>query len=111
MGLRELCLQQIEQFKAAAEEKNIRLDFNQHFDGMPLVFADGLRLRQMLSNLLSNALKFTATGSIALDVRASALEIVSGLARQMGGSVGATSVVGQGSCFWFTAAFEKLADA
>lgn len=156
VGIRPLCEQSIESFKAVADEKNIQLVLEPHFERSPLVWADGLRLRQMLSNLLSNALKFTSAGSVVLDVHASLVEpkrmqctfsvtdtgcgvdpallsalfepftqgenqkngdrpgsglglsIVAGLARQMGGTVGATSALGQGSRFWFTVVLDEI---
>ena len=52
-----------------AEEKGIRLALD-YDDGLPeTVLGDALRLRQIVLNLLGNALKFTEAGSVTLQCR------------------------------------------
>lgn len=54
-------------FKLKAEEKN--LDFPVYCPTfLQPVIADSKRLNQIISNLLTNAIKFTATGSVQLDI-------------------------------------------
>ncbi|WP_176256667.1 hybrid sensor histidine kinase/response regulator [Derxia lacustris] len=62
-------------FEASAREKGVRLDC--HIDGLlePTHLVDGHRLRQILSNFLSNAVKFTRAGSVVLRVAAEPTEL------------------------------------
>jgi signal transduction histidine kinase/ligand-binding sensor domain-containing protein/CheY-like chemotaxis protein len=54
--------------RAKAEEKNLAL-LSMHSPGIPrLVTADALKLRQVLINLLGNAVKFTDSGQVILRV-------------------------------------------
>jgi PAS domain S-box-containing protein len=60
--------QVIELFKHQANLKNIDLSLNVGDDVPQYVYTDPIRLKQILVNLISNALKFTSFGHIRLDV-------------------------------------------
>jgi len=51
----------------AAREKNLGFHLKNHSPGLALM-GDPLRVRQVLLNLLGNALKFTESGEVSLDV-------------------------------------------
>ena len=130
-------------YSALVEAKNLTLNVQVDPSHLGWVDGDAVRLRQILTNYLSNALKFTLSGSITIGVKrlsptrvrlevtdtglgipadalprlfipfsqaglASSrvqgsglgLSICRQLAERMGGTAGATSVHGQGSCFW-----------
>lgn len=57
-------------FAVTAANKNLQLDVRIAPDVPPTLLCDGLRLKQVLNNLLSNAMKFTDTGSVAIEVDA-----------------------------------------
>jgi|TARA_B110000879_G_scaffold33392_1_gene45911 signal transduction histidine kinase/ActR/RegA family two-component response regulator len=61
--------QLIYMFQIQAQSKNIKLNFT-HQQKLPEhVIADGKRLRQVLINLISNAIKFTPKGSVSVDLK------------------------------------------
>jgi len=66
----------IDRLRRLVQDRGIELTL-QADDGLPLVHADGLRMDQVFTNLLSNALKFTPPGgTIALSVRGLSDEVL-----------------------------------
>jgi two-component system chemotaxis sensor kinase CheA len=56
-------------FTPIAEQRNLQFRIIQH-PGLPyLIFSDEQRLQQILKNLLSNAFKFTESGTVTLSIR------------------------------------------
>ena len=55
-------------YRTRAETKGVTLRVVLEPDLDTMVIGDGVRVRQVLSNLVSNALKFTAQGEVTLDV-------------------------------------------
>jgi len=55
-------------YKQAADKKNLKIEVNVRSNISPLLRGDPTRLRQVLSNLVSNAIKFSTFGTIKLNV-------------------------------------------
>jgi signal transduction histidine kinase/ActR/RegA family two-component response regulator len=58
----------VESFRPAADERSLSLGLKIAEGVSGPVIGDGARVRQILANLLSNALKFTAAGGVEVDV-------------------------------------------
>ena len=58
----------INTLRVLAEEKNLELRENYHFNTHHKYVLDGFRLHQVLGNLISNAIKFTSSGFVELRV-------------------------------------------
>jgi signal transduction histidine kinase len=56
-------------FRPLAETKKINFDCEVGIGVPAVIVSDELRLRQIISNLLANAIKFTASGSVSLSVK------------------------------------------
>lgn len=66
--LHDLAMETLALFELSARQKGLLLHHDLQMDADLTVMADPARLRQMLSNLLGNAVKFTDTGSIGLEI-------------------------------------------
>ena len=58
----------VDMFAVQADDKGLRLDVRLHPDLPPHVSGDAPRLRQILLNLVSNAIKFTERGHVCVEV-------------------------------------------
>jgi len=63
-----------ELFSKAYADKDLRLELD-HVEGVFLVDVDVDRIKQLIANLFSNALKFTESGSVAVAITASGSEV------------------------------------
>jgi PAS domain S-box-containing protein len=64
----------LEGMKVRAEAKGLRLEW-QFSESLPVgALGDPTRLKQILANLVSNAIKFTSSGSVTVDVQTEALQ-------------------------------------
>ena len=68
LNVRDLVEESIKSLAVKAHEKGLELLGGIHPEVPRFVIADGTRLRQVLVNLLGNAIKFTASGEVALAV-------------------------------------------
>jgi signal transduction histidine kinase/CheY-like chemotaxis protein len=72
-SLRALVAGTVETLAAQAESRGLQLTADVDADAPDTLMADATRLRQILLNLIGNAIKFTETGTIAVRARALAL--------------------------------------
>ena len=62
----QLVAESVEGMKLRAEEKGLEISFECKMKGMEYFRADAFRIRQILDNLVSNAIKYTDQGSVTI---------------------------------------------
>jgi signal transduction histidine kinase/CheY-like chemotaxis protein len=77
LDLRELIEDVLQLLAPAAGEKGIELASAIDPDLPALVFADAVRVRQIVTNLANNAVKFTQAGEVTVEARVTALSVAS----------------------------------
>ena len=68
-SLRSVVEDTLELLAPRAHEKGLELSFREEVGLPAVVHADPLRLRQVLTNLVANAIKFTESGEVVVDLR------------------------------------------
>lgn len=74
ISVRKLCRDLFAQMHKLAEDKNLDFTIDIDSDVPDLVIGDPLRLQQILVNLVSNAIKFTAEGHVNVSLSAKSLK-------------------------------------
>ncbi len=67
----------LEMMDVRAREKNIKLYFEQKSDYPKIVIGDEIKMTQILFNIIGNAMKFTQTGTVVLNVASKPSDISS----------------------------------
>ena len=67
----QLVAESVEGMKLRAEEKGLEISFECKMKGMEFFHADAFRIRQILDNLVSNAIKYTDQGSVTIQAQVS----------------------------------------
>ena len=73
ISLEQLSKQMAERFQMQTNQHTILVDFPEDF---PVVMADDIRIQQVLSNLISNAIKYTPKGEIRISGQAQPNEVI-----------------------------------
>ena len=75
IDLQDLCSQTIDIIRHQAHAKGLEVLLNIPVQNNRFIYADSVRLRQILTNLLGNAVKFTEKGEVELNIQTIACDI------------------------------------
>lgn len=64
--IESICREVIDTFLIRAKEHNLKLEYAPPKIAMPELMIDGIKIREVVSNLVDNALKYTPKGSVSL---------------------------------------------
>ena len=65
----QLCEEIVEMFAPIAQHKNLQFHFENSFEKGTLINTDKLKIRQILTNLISNGIKYTLEGEVSFKAR------------------------------------------
>ncbi len=65
-NLTDLCRELVDTFSFKARDASLYLDFKAPEDALPDVFVDSAKVREVLSNLIDNAIKYTPKGGVTV---------------------------------------------
>ena len=66
--IEDICQEVIDTLALKAKEKNLSLVFNRPSAPLPEVMIDGPKVREVISNLVDNAIKYTPSGSVIVSI-------------------------------------------
>jgi signal transduction histidine kinase/CheY-like chemotaxis protein len=75
-NMESLCDELVEMFTPLAESKQLSLIYHKKFNEKNLVRSDALKIKQILSNILSNAIKYTIKGDVVFEVSTNNKEMI-----------------------------------
>ncbi len=66
MDVSQIIKDSVAELKVQADEKNLKFEYKPHADKLPLIDIDSERFKQVLFNVIGNAIKYTAKGGVEI---------------------------------------------
>jgi CheY-like chemotaxis protein len=68
-NFKQLCDETTEMFESIARHKNLQFNYEPNIESSCAILSDRLKIKQILSNLISNGVKYTLEGSVTFKAR------------------------------------------